>query len=170
MMCMFLTFLPWPLGRADPECMLGHLLKILFKNDDFMNAVRMNYNLYKIRGNFFSSKLHSEFLKNNVLNILPFSAGQQLCDDKQRVFPQCSSLSPASGHYAWVGDSSGLSRKGTLPFFSEHCNFLSNNALLFYSQYPTVFVELCICYSVLQYINIFDWLYHLLHFILALII
>lgn len=26
-------------GRADPECMLGHLLRILFKNDDFMNAV-----------------------------------------------------------------------------------------------------------------------------------
>ncbi|XP_062387404.1 DDB1- and CUL4-associated factor 1 isoform X3 [Sardina pilchardus] len=26
-------------GRADPECMLGHLLKILFKNDDFMNAL-----------------------------------------------------------------------------------------------------------------------------------
>ncbi|KAF0021557.1 hypothetical protein F2P81_026190, partial [Scophthalmus maximus] len=25
-------------GRADPECVLGHLLKILFKNDDFMNA------------------------------------------------------------------------------------------------------------------------------------
>ncbi|KAK3540510.1 hypothetical protein QTP70_032474 [Hemibagrus guttatus] len=22
-------------GRANPECMLGHLLKILFKNDDF---------------------------------------------------------------------------------------------------------------------------------------
>lgn len=28
-------------GRADPECMLGHLLKILFKNDDFTNAVRI---------------------------------------------------------------------------------------------------------------------------------
>eukprot|EP00070_Physeter_catodon_P015870 XP_023974161.2 LOW QUALITY PROTEIN: DDB1- and CUL4-associated factor 1-like [Physeter catodon] len=26
-------------GRADPECMLGHLLRILFKNDDFMNAL-----------------------------------------------------------------------------------------------------------------------------------
>uniref|UniRef100_A0A8K9UEP7 DDB1- and CUL4-associated factor 1 n=1 Tax=Oncorhynchus mykiss TaxID=8022 RepID=A0A8K9UEP7_ONCMY len=26
-------------GRADPECMLGHLLKILFKNDDFTNAL-----------------------------------------------------------------------------------------------------------------------------------
>uniref|UniRef100_A0A4W3HJP3 DDB1- and CUL4-associated factor 1 n=1 Tax=Callorhinchus milii TaxID=7868 RepID=A0A4W3HJP3_CALMI len=26
-------------GRADPECMLGHLLKILFKNDDFMNSL-----------------------------------------------------------------------------------------------------------------------------------
>ncbi|XP_018620386.2 DDB1- and CUL4-associated factor 1-like isoform X1 [Scleropages formosus] len=30
-------------GRADPECMLGHLLKILFKNDDFMNALVNNY-------------------------------------------------------------------------------------------------------------------------------
>lgn len=29
----------FPSGRADPECVLGHLLKILFKNDDFMNAV-----------------------------------------------------------------------------------------------------------------------------------
>ncbi|NXX18129.1 DCAF1 factor, partial [Podargus strigoides] len=28
-----------PTGRADPECMLGHLLRILFKNDDFMNAL-----------------------------------------------------------------------------------------------------------------------------------
>ncbi|OBS75043.1 hypothetical protein A6R68_14451 [Neotoma lepida] len=26
-------------SRADPECMLGHLLRILFKNDDFMNAL-----------------------------------------------------------------------------------------------------------------------------------
>ncbi|KAM4721194.1 DDB1- and CUL4-associated factor 1 [Rhinophrynus dorsalis] len=26
-------------GRANPECMLGHLLRILFKNDDFMNAL-----------------------------------------------------------------------------------------------------------------------------------
>ncbi|XP_028843043.1 DDB1- and CUL4-associated factor 1 isoform X2 [Denticeps clupeoides] len=30
-------------GRADPECMLGHLLKILFKNDDFMNALVNTY-------------------------------------------------------------------------------------------------------------------------------
>lgn len=37
-LCFFFT---WPLGRADPECVLGHLLKILFKNDDFMNAVRI---------------------------------------------------------------------------------------------------------------------------------
>lgn len=36
---MMFCFIP-VLGRADPECMLGHLLKILFKNDDFMNAVR----------------------------------------------------------------------------------------------------------------------------------
>lgn len=26
-------------GRADPKCMLGHLLRTLFKNDDFMNAL-----------------------------------------------------------------------------------------------------------------------------------
>lgn len=26
-------------GRADPECMLGQLLKMLFMNDDFTNAV-----------------------------------------------------------------------------------------------------------------------------------
>lgn len=26
-------------GRADPKCMLGQLLKILFMNDDFNNAV-----------------------------------------------------------------------------------------------------------------------------------
>lgn len=66
---MFLTFPSWPLGRADPECMLGHLLKILFKNDDFMNAVRMNYDLYKIRGRFFASKLRSDFLKKIMLLI-----------------------------------------------------------------------------------------------------
>ncbi|XP_066554396.1 ddb1 and cul4 associated factor 1 isoform X2 [Amia ocellicauda] len=30
-------------GRADPACMLGHLLKILFKNDDFMNALVNTY-------------------------------------------------------------------------------------------------------------------------------
>ncbi|KAM9474878.1 DDB1- and CUL4-associated factor 1 isoform 2-T2 [Clarias gariepinus] len=30
-------------GRANPECMLGHLLKILFKNDDFMNALVNSY-------------------------------------------------------------------------------------------------------------------------------
>ncbi|KAG7267288.1 hypothetical protein CRUP_000286 [Coryphaenoides rupestris] len=30
-------------GRADPECVLGHLLKILFKNDDFMNALVNSY-------------------------------------------------------------------------------------------------------------------------------
>lgn len=33
-------------GRADPECMLGHLLKILFKNDDFMNAVSVWANVH----------------------------------------------------------------------------------------------------------------------------
>ncbi|CAL8325380.1 unnamed protein product [Merluccius merluccius] len=30
-------------GRADPGCVLGHLLKILFKNDDFMNALVNSY-------------------------------------------------------------------------------------------------------------------------------
>uniref|UniRef100_A0A673ZMZ1 DDB1- and CUL4-associated factor 1 n=1 Tax=Salmo trutta TaxID=8032 RepID=A0A673ZMZ1_SALTR len=30
-------------GRADPECILGHLLKILFKDDDFMNALVNSY-------------------------------------------------------------------------------------------------------------------------------
>ncbi|KAM9786000.1 DDB1- and CUL4-associated factor 1 [Neosynchiropus ocellatus] len=30
-------------GRADPECMLGHLLKILFKNDEFMNMLVNSY-------------------------------------------------------------------------------------------------------------------------------
>lgn len=43
---MFLTFPSWPLGRADPECVLGHLLKILFKNDDFMNTVRTELTLF----------------------------------------------------------------------------------------------------------------------------
>lgn len=26
-------------GRADPKCSLGHVLKALFKNDNFMNKV-----------------------------------------------------------------------------------------------------------------------------------
>ncbi|KAJ4927175.1 hypothetical protein JOQ06_014911 [Pogonophryne albipinna] len=30
-------------GRADPECMLGQLLKMLFNNDDFTNALLDNY-------------------------------------------------------------------------------------------------------------------------------
>ncbi|KAL0977951.1 hypothetical protein UPYG_G00163700 [Umbra pygmaea] len=30
-------------GRADPQCMLGHLLKILFKNDNFTNALLNSY-------------------------------------------------------------------------------------------------------------------------------
>uniref|UniRef100_A0A8C9V9S3 DDB1- and CUL4-associated factor 1 n=1 Tax=Scleropages formosus TaxID=113540 RepID=A0A8C9V9S3_SCLFO len=30
-------------GRADPECTLGHLLKILFKNDSFTNALLNTY-------------------------------------------------------------------------------------------------------------------------------
>ena len=28
-------------GRADPNCALGHVLKVLFKNDDFMTKVSM---------------------------------------------------------------------------------------------------------------------------------
>lgn len=32
-------------GRADPDCMLGQLLKMLFMNDDFTNAVRIFYSL-----------------------------------------------------------------------------------------------------------------------------
>lgn len=36
LLCVILLHFP---GRANPECMLGHLLRILFKNDDFMNAV-----------------------------------------------------------------------------------------------------------------------------------
>ena len=30
-----------PSGRADPNCALGHLLKALFKNDNFMSKVGM---------------------------------------------------------------------------------------------------------------------------------
>uniref|UniRef100_A0A667X0K5 DDB1- and CUL4-associated factor 1 n=1 Tax=Myripristis murdjan TaxID=586833 RepID=A0A667X0K5_9TELE len=30
-------------GRADPDCMLGHILKMLFRNDDFTNALLDNY-------------------------------------------------------------------------------------------------------------------------------
>ncbi|XP_059103734.1 DDB1- and CUL4-associated factor 1-like isoform X1 [Peromyscus eremicus] len=30
-------------GRADPECMLGHLLRVFSKNDDFMNALMNGY-------------------------------------------------------------------------------------------------------------------------------
>lgn len=30
-------------GRADPECTLGQLLKMLFTNDDFTNAVSATY-------------------------------------------------------------------------------------------------------------------------------
>jgi len=33
-------------GRADPNCALGHVLKVLFKNDDFMTKVcKFQYNL-----------------------------------------------------------------------------------------------------------------------------
>uniref|UniRef100_T1J9J0 DDB1- and CUL4-associated factor 1 n=1 Tax=Strigamia maritima TaxID=126957 RepID=T1J9J0_STRMM len=34
-------------GRADPQCTLGHLLKALFKNDDFMNKLVNNYVLHR---------------------------------------------------------------------------------------------------------------------------
>uniref|UniRef100_UPI003AAC6DC5 DDB1- and CUL4-associated factor 1-like n=1 Tax=Centroberyx gerrardi TaxID=166262 RepID=UPI003AAC6DC5 len=30
-------------GRADPDCMLGHILKMLFRNDDFTNALLNSY-------------------------------------------------------------------------------------------------------------------------------
>ena len=41
----FIRSWPWLLfcastGRADPDSMLGHILKMLFRNDDFTNAVR----------------------------------------------------------------------------------------------------------------------------------
>ena len=31
------------LGRADPDCALGHLLKTLFRNDDFMDKLVNSY-------------------------------------------------------------------------------------------------------------------------------
>lgn len=43
-----------------------------------------------------------------------FLAGEQLCDDQQRIFPQCSSLPPAPEHHAWIGDGCCLSGKGGL--------------------------------------------------------
>lgn len=45
------------LGRADPECVLGHLLKILFKNDDFMNAVRAFKTIFLLNKEGFIFKL-----------------------------------------------------------------------------------------------------------------
>lgn len=62
MWCMFLTFPSWPLGRADPECVLGHLLKILFKNDDFMNTVRMDGTEFTL----FSCKIKVHFFPVSV--------------------------------------------------------------------------------------------------------
>lgn len=50
-------------GRADPDCMLGQLLKMLFMNDDFTNAVRTDGSLI------------------------------ELCDDHQSVKDEFSSLS-----------------------------------------------------------------------------
>lgn len=50
-------------GRADPDCMLGQLLKMLFMNDDFTNAVRTDGSLI------------------------------ELCDDRQSVKDEFSSLS-----------------------------------------------------------------------------
>lgn len=35
-------------GRADPDCMLGQLLKMLFMNDDFTNAVRTDGSLIEL--------------------------------------------------------------------------------------------------------------------------
>lgn len=40
-------------GRADPDCMLGQLLKMLFMNDDFTNAVKIisiQFILYTLKG------------------------------------------------------------------------------------------------------------------------
>lgn len=31
------------LGRADPDCALGHLLKMLFRNDEFMDKLVNSY-------------------------------------------------------------------------------------------------------------------------------
>lgn len=68
-----------PPGRADPECVLGHLLKILFKNDDFMNAVRAFKTIFlpNKEGFIFKLEICSSFCV----------AGKQLCDDQQRVSP-----------------------------------------------------------------------------------
>ena len=36
-------------GRAVPTCALGHLMKTLFKNEDFMNKVKKSFGeLFKI--------------------------------------------------------------------------------------------------------------------------
>lgn len=107
-LCMFVTYPSWPLGRADPECVLGHLLKILFKNDDFMNTVRMDRDF-----RLFLAKIIFSFPGQKIMEKkIPSVAGEQLCHDQQRVFPQCSSLSFAAKHHAWVGDSCCFSRKG----------------------------------------------------------
>lgn len=68
-----------PPGRADPECVLGHLLKILFKNDDFMNAVRIFQTPVLLNTAGFVSKL-------NICSSFCI-AGEQLCDDQPRVPP-----------------------------------------------------------------------------------
>lgn len=41
-------------GRADPDCMLGQLLKMLFMNDDFTNAVRTDGSLIELCDEFSS--------------------------------------------------------------------------------------------------------------------
>lgn len=30
-------------SRADPDCALGHILKVLFRKDSFMNKVTVNF-------------------------------------------------------------------------------------------------------------------------------
>ncbi|XP_056096436.1 DDB1- and CUL4-associated factor 1 isoform X5 [Rhinichthys klamathensis goyatoka] len=52
-------------GRADPECMLGHLLKILFKNDDFMNALVNSYVMSSREGSLNTAACRL------LLNIMP---------------------------------------------------------------------------------------------------
>lgn len=64
-------------GRADPECVLGHLLKILFKNDDFMNAVRAFETIFLLNKEDFIFKI--EICSSFSI------AGKQLCDEQQRV-------------------------------------------------------------------------------------
>lgn len=98
----FLTFSSWPLGRADPECVLGHLLKILFKNDDFMNTVRID----ELNGHYFHaqinvfvwhlcqngiyvffSPLHLQLVNSYVMTSREFSLNAAACRLLQNIMP-----------------------------------------------------------------------------------